>query len=264
MMTIMITSIKEYCQKRKEYIKDQIGKNQLKISLAAIQVGDNEASTRYLRNKKKDCEEVGIEFHWYYYGDDISEKELIQEIVDLQSEYTGIIVQLPLPEGINVKTIQQCIDPNKDIDGFNKLSKFNPCTPKGIVDYLRQGRGWEPQGQNVVIIGRSDIVGKPLARMMTDLDATVTLCHSKTQGLWDHIQNADLIVCAVGKPQFLNCYAIHVPVVDVGFNFDSSGKVCGDCFNIEGRDVTPVPGGVGLLTRLALLENLCQAAGVEL
>ena len=113
--------------------------------------------------------------------------------------------------------------------------------------------------KNATVIGRSDIVGKPLAEMLTDLDATVTLCHSKTKNIYNHIQTADIIFCAVGKAKFLNCYPIHVPVIDVGINFNEDGKLVGDCYNTEGRDVTPVPGGVGLLTRLALLENVVEA-----
>jgi methylenetetrahydrofolate dehydrogenase (NADP+)/methenyltetrahydrofolate cyclohydrolase len=125
------------------------------------------------------------------------------------------------------------------------------------MDYLEYC-GFDLCGKDVVIIGRSEIVGKPLARMMTDADATVTLCHSKSY-LEPHIKNADLIVCAVGKPQFLDCSKINVPVIDVGINFDENGKLCGDCYNSEGRDITPVPGGVGLLTRCALLDNVISA-----
>jgi methylenetetrahydrofolate dehydrogenase (NADP+)/methenyltetrahydrofolate cyclohydrolase len=119
---------------------------------------------------------------------------------------------------------------------------------------------WDPAGKNVTIIGRSDIVGKPLAKLMTDADATVTLCHSKTNHLYQHIFHADLLVTAVGKPKFINCYPIHIPEIDVGINFDENGKICGDCINTENKDVTPVPGGVGLMTRCMLLENVCKAA----
>jgi methylenetetrahydrofolate dehydrogenase (NADP+)/methenyltetrahydrofolate cyclohydrolase len=125
------------------------------------------------------------------------------------------------------------------------------------MDYLEYCQ-FDLSGKNVVIIGRSNIVGKPLAKLMTDKDATVTLCHSKTKRIHKHIENADLVVSAVGRPRFLNCYPIHVPVIDVGINF-VDGKMCGDCYNTEFRDVTPVPGGVGLLTRLALLDNVVEA-----
>lgn len=152
------------------------------------------------------------------------------------------------------------ISPEIDVDGFHPLSQFEPCTPKGIIDWLIKGCGWSLSGKRVIVIGRSEIVGKPLAKMLTDLDATVTLCHSKTVGL-DRIvedKDVDLIVCAVGKPKFLDMKKINCPVIDVGINFDENGKLVGDCWNIEGKEVTPVPGGVGLLTRVALLENVIK------
>lgn len=218
-------------------------------------MGENEASNRYVKNKKKDCEEVGIDCQWYWYPEDISEDELIAEIADLQPYIDGLMVQMPLPQHISAERVKTAISPEKDVDGFHPMSKFKPCTPKGIIDYLDYCRfGFE--GANVLVIGRSDIVGKPLAKMLTDRNSTVTLAHSKTKNLWRHIEQADLIICAVGKAKFLNCYAIHVPVIDVGINFDENGKMVGDCFNTEYRKVTPVPGGVGLLTRVALLENV--------
>ena len=171
--------------------------------------------------------------------------------------YDGIIVQLPLPPHIRSSIATAAIPAHKDVDGFRIDSEFEPATPKGIMDYLKYCE-FDLTGKDVVIIGRSDIVGKPLARMMTDADATVTLCHSKSK-LSSHIYHCDLIVSAVGKAGFLNCYPIHVPVIDVGINFNEQGKLVGDCVNIEGRDVTPVPGGVGLLTRAALLDNVIRA-----
>lgn len=263
-MTMILTqNIKEFCANKKAQIKEDIERDFVdakKPTLAVIQVGNNEASTRYIRNKKKDCEEVGISFEWYYYEETISEKELITEIKDLLPYVDGMIVQMPLPEHIDVDSIKLAIAPEKDVDGFHPMSWFNPCTPAGIVDYVVNGCGYDFTGKNVTIFGRSDIVGKPLAQMLTNRDATVTLCHSKSKDKWQFIDTADFIVTAVGKPAFLNCYAIHVPVVDVGINFDENGKLVGDCINTENRDVTPVPGGVGLLTRVALLENTLLAA----
>ena len=263
-MTMILTrNIKEFCANKKAQIKEDIERdfvNAKKPTLAVIQVGNNEASTRYIRNKKKDCEEVGISFEWYYYEETISENELITEIKDLLPYIDGMIVQMPLPEHINVDAIKLAIAPEKDVDGFHPMSWFNPCTPAGIIDYVVNGCGYDFTGKNVTIFGRSDIVGKPLAQMLTNRDATVTLCHSKSKDKWQFIETADFIVTAVGKPAFLNCYAIHVPVVDVGINFDENGKLVGDCINTENRDVTPVPGGVGLLTRIALLENTLLAA----
>lgn len=160
---------------------------------------------------------------------------------------------MPLPAHIDLEKVKSVIDPKKDIDGFTATSAFKACTPLGIMIYLAHC-GFKFKGANVVILGRSELVGKPLAEMMTNAHATVTLCHSATKNVWDFINSADLIVSAVGKVNFLNCYAIWCPVVDVGINFTKDGKMVGDCYNTEGREVTPVPGGVGLLTRCALLE----------
>ena len=264
-MTMILTkNIKEYCADRKLKIKNEIARDfsdfVKKPTLAVLQVGNVEASTRYIRNKKKDCEEVGINFEWYYYPVEITTEELVQEIKDLNDYVDGLIVQMPLPDHIDETAIKLAIDPKKDVDGFHPMSQFEPCTPTGIICYLIDGCDYNFTGKNVTIFGRSDIVGKPLADMLTRRDATVTLCHSKSKDKQQFIDTADLIVTAVGKPAFLNCYAIHVPVIDVGINFDENGKLVGDCINTENRDVTPVPGGVGLLTRVALLENTLLAA----
>lgn len=254
---MVLGNIKEYTKKLKEQFKDRIAAIGDAPKLAIIQVGNIEASNRYIKNKIKDCEEVGIIAHVYQYPEDITEHELCENIKLDQEHYDGVIVQLPLPPHIREKAVVAAIDSLKDVDGFHPDSPYDPATPAGIMKYLR-ACDYDVAGRDVVIIGRSNIVGKPLARMMTDADATVTLCHSKSK-LAAHIYHCDLIVTAVGKAGFLNCYPIHVPVIDVGINFDKNGKLCGDCFNTEGKDVTPVPGGVGLLTRCALLENVIHA-----
>lgn len=223
-------------------------------------MGNNEVSNRYIKNKKRDCEEVGIKFEWYYYPEEITTENLKTEIQDLMPYADGLIVQMPLPSHIDVSAIKLAIDPIKDVDGFHPMSLYKPCTPLGIINYLTKGCKYNLEGKNVVIFGRSDIVGKPLAQMLTDANATVTLCHSKSKDKYQYIKNADLVVSAVGKAGFLNCYSIYVPVIDVGINIDKNGKLIGDCINTENRDVTPVPGGVGLLTRVALLENTLLAA----
>ena len=264
-MAMELKDIKSYVNERKAALEYKIGLN-MKMrrwkdkapSLAIIQVGNNEASTRYVRNKVKDCNEVGITAEVYYYPENTTEFELVDEIEHLVEFYDGVMVQLPLPPHIRVEATVAAIPKEKDVDGFRYDSLFKPATPLGIVNYLDYC-GFDFEGKEVVILGRSDIVGKPLAQMMTDRDATVTLCHSKSK-LSNHIYRADLIVSAVGKAGFLNCYPIHVPVIDVGINFDANGKLVGDCINTENRDVTPVPGGVGLLTRVALLENTVLAA----
>ena len=254
---MVLGNIKEYTKALKEQFKNRIAAIGDAPKLAIIQVGNVEASNRYIKNKIKDCEEVGIIADVYQYPEDITEHELCENIKFDQEHYDGVIVQLPLPPHIREKVVVAAINPLKDVDGFHPDSPYNPATPGGIMKYLRACE-FDLAGKDVVIIGRSNIVGKPLARMMTDADATVTLCHSKSK-LSHHLYGADLIVTAVCKAGFLNCYPIHVPVIDVGINFDKDGKLCGDCFNTEGRDVTPVPGGVGLLTRCALLENVIDA-----
>ena len=254
---MVLGNIKEYTKELKEQFKERIAVIGDAPKLAIIQVGNVEASNRYIKNKVKDCEEVGITADVYQYPEDITEHELCENIKLDQPHYDGVIVQLPLPPHIREKAVVAAIDPMKDVDGFHIDSPYPPATPGGIMMYLKHCN-FDLVGKDVVIIGRSNIVGKPLARMMTDADATVTLCHSKSK-LSKHVYGCDLLVTAVGKAGFVNCYPLHMPIIDVGINFDENGKLCGDCFNTEGRDVTPVPGGVGLLTRCALLENVIRA-----
>ena len=254
--------IKEYVKKLKESFKERIKALPQRPKLVIFQVGDVEASNRYVRNKVKDCEEVGIEVEVRKFPETITQPQFTFKIARATSEndVDGIMVQLPLPQHLEGH-YKKAIPNFMDVDGFNAGSLFEPATPKGIMDYLKYC-GFEFCGKDVVIIGRSEIVGKPLARMMTDADATVTLCHSKSK-LGPHLENADLIVSAVGKEKFLDCGRLVVPVVDVGINFDKDGKMCGDCYNAQGKDVTPVPGGVGLLTRCALLDNVIRAKEIE-
>ena len=254
---MVLKEIKPYVKALKESYKERIAIIGEAPKLAIIQVGNVEASTRYVRNKVKDCEEVGIIADVYAFPENITEFELDDEINHLNEFYDGIIVQLPLPPHIREKVATAAIPAEKDVDGFKTDSCFDPATPKGIMDYLKYC-DYDVEGRDVVIIGRSDIVGKPLAKLMTDANATVTLCHSKSK-LSKYLYSSDLIITAVGKAGFLNCYPIHVPVIDVGINFNEEGKMVGDCINTEGRDVTPVPGGVGLLTRCALLDNVIRA-----
>lgn len=253
-------NIKEFCSDWKARLKDRLnGQGALYI----IQVGDNEVSTRYVRNKVKDAEEVGIKAEVLNFPENVTQETLEQSIIDIVDANVlnpaGIIVQLPLPAHIDKDKLTDLIPSRMDVDGFKYGSPYSPCTPLGIITYLK-ACNFNFDGADVVVIGRSEIVGKPIAQMLTDLNATVTLCHSHTKSLATHIYHCDLIICAVGKAKFLNCYPIYTPVVDVGINFDENGKICGDCFNTENRRVTPVPGGVGLLTRCALMENMALAA----
>ena len=258
-MDFSMLNIKEFCADWKASLKDRLnGQGALYI----IQVGDNEASTRYVRNKVKDAEEVGLEANVVKLPEDVTQEEAEQHLQNIVLENAsrpcGIIIQLPLPAHLDKDKLTDLIPFRMDVDGFKLGSPYFPCTPAGIVYYLN-ACNFRFDGAHVVIIGRSEIVGKPLAKMLTDMNCTVTLCHSHTKNLAQHIYHCDLIVCAVGKAGFLNCYPIYVPVVDVGINFNAEGKLVGDCVNTEGRQVTPVPGGVGLLTRCALMENMAKA-----
>ena len=255
--------MKEYAAMRKSQLKEYITQKSITPTLLIIRVGDNKASERYVRNKIKDCEEVGIAAIDAHLSEGISTIGLLDFIQENQYIYDGIIVQQPLPAHIDQEVINKIIDPKRDVDGFHPMSKFKPATAKGIVDY-HEWRNFDFESAKVTVIGRSDIVGKPLARMLTDKDCTVTLCHSKTlwEDIWNSVNNSNLTICAVGQPHFLDCSSLSIPVIDVGINFDREGKMCGDCFVWNGteRNVSPVPGGVGLLTRVALLENVVEAA----
>ena len=255
--------MKEYAEMRKAELKAEIAKHDRKPQLTIYQVGDDEASNRYIRNKIKDCEEVGIIACHVKCPEDVSAIDLILDIQKRQNYCDGIIVQQPLPEHMNVDAINGALTLRHDVDGFHPMSPYHPATAKGIVDYL-EWRDFHFEGAKVTIIGRSNIVGKPLARMLTDKDCTVTLCHSKSRwsDIWNSVCASDLVICAVGRAGFLDCSSLSIPVIDVGINFDEEGKLCGDCFVWNGtqRNVSPVPGGVGLLTRVALLENVVEAA----
>lgn len=268
MTTTLLTNIKEFTKDWKARLKDRLDGQA--ANLFIIQAGDVEASNRYVRNKVKDAEEIGIRAEVVKFPEDVAqetiETALHQIVYGADDVPTGIIIQLPLPAHLDKDRLTNMIPKEMDVDGFRGDSPFYPCTPLGIVEYLREC-GFPFEGSNVVVIGRSEIVGKPVAQMLTDLNCTVTLCHSKTKNIHTFINSADLVVCAVGKAKFLNCYAIHVPVIDVGINFivneEGKSQLVGDAFNTENRNVTPVPGGVGLLTRCALMENMVRAVEVK-
>lgn len=253
----------EYTQLGKKEIKEQISKSYNKPKLVVIQVGDNSASNSYIRGKEKDCNEVGIDFQLIKLPNKISEEELLNRIkyFNYDENTNELIVQLPLPKHINVNNIKQFISPNKDVDGFHKDSKFIPCTPLGIINYLKYNN-IEIKGKHVVVLGRSDIVGKPISKLMLKGNATVTICHSYTNNLKFYTQNADIIISAIGKPKFITKEYIssNKPIIiDVGINRDDNNKLCGDIdYDSVAKYcelITSVPKGVGLLTRLSLLEN---------
>jgi methylenetetrahydrofolate dehydrogenase (NADP+)/methenyltetrahydrofolate cyclohydrolase len=248
----MLEDIKQYVKDKKEDIKDRVRTAIITPSLLIIQTGDIEASNRYVRNKVKDCEEVGIIADVFKTNNN---PYVRSTIASLRDKYHGIIIQLPT----TIENPKLFIQPSQDVDGFINPN-INPCTPKGIIDYLAYCGYEDFSGKTVLIINRSDIVGKPLAKMFLERNATTIVAHSKTSNLKDLMAAADIIVTAVGKANFITKEMIRENqiVIDVGINFDENGKLCGDCEKGIGPNVTPVPGGVGLLTRVALLENIIE------
>lgn len=244
--------------------------------LAVILVGDNPASQVYVQHKVKDCEGAGMRSVLEKYDATISQAELLARIQALNEDPTihGILVQLPLPAHIDPQRVIETISPAKDVDGFHVQSAgalmvgqpgFKPCTPYGCMKML-ESIGYDPKGKHAVVIGRSNIVGKPMAMMLLQASATVTICHSATADLGHHTRQADIVVAAVGKRNVLTADMVKpgAVVIDVGMNRNDAGKLCGDV-DFEGvRQVagwiTPVPGGVGPMTRAMLLVNTIEAA----
>ena len=261
-------SCEEYAKEMKAELKEAISKLKHKPTLAIIQVGDNLASNSYVNGKKKDCEEVGINCIHVHLPSDVSEDAMVETIFGLNfnPNADGIIVQLPLPDHLDADRITNMIPKLKDVDGFKIDSPFDPCTPKGIIDWLEYNN-YDLEGIVACVIGRSKIVGKPLVNMLIDRGATVTCCNSKTLNLPDHTLHSDLVISAIGKPKCLSFWYFKdgQVVVDVGINRDANGKLCGDVDreNVLVENplayVTPVPKGVGLLTRVALLKNVYNA-----
>ena len=260
--TIMV--IKEYVKARKAELKDLIMKMDKKPTLVIVQINDDPASNAYVKGKLKDSAELGIDAKFIKLPESTTEKELLKLIGKLNKnkKLDGFLVQMPLPKHINEETIKLAISPDKDVDGFHPLSKLNPCTPQGIMNYLH-AENIELKGKNAVVIGRSNIVGKPMAKMLLAESSNVTVLHSKTsrKDFENYIANADIIVVATGKQGILDesyKYKKSAVIVDVGINRDETG-LHGDAVpNLPVALQTPVPGGVGLLTRLALMENLLK------
>lgn len=257
--------IVEFVKKRKEEIKKEINQIDKTISFLIIQVNDDEASNAYVKGKIKDASEVSINAILKRYQTSISEEELLKEIEKANNDDTisGIIVQMPLPKHIDEKKISLAISVKKDIDGFHPMSLFTPCTPKGIISYL-DAENFNYDGKNALVIGRSHIVGKPMFSLLLDKNCSVSIVHSHTkkEDLSFYIKHADLIVIAIGKTYFLDDsfeYKKEAYIIDVGINRTSDG-LKGDCKpSLPVKLQTPVPKGVGLLTRLSLLENILEA-----
>ena len=256
-------NIKEYVANRKLVLKEELKETNLRAVI--VQVGNVEASNRYVRNKIKDLEEVGIKTELLHFDEHISEEALLLAIKGLNNDefVTGYLVQLPLPKHISEEKVNLTIDPTKDIDGFHPLSKTVAATPLGVYNYLK-AMNYNFSGKNAVIIGRSHIVGRPMHKLLLDANMNVTILPTKTteEDKRFYLANADLIIVAAGKHGVLNrSYKLKetAVVLDVGINFSAEGKLIGDCE----RDLpvafqSPVPGGCGLLTRLAVIENLIK------
>ena len=243
-------SCKEYASECKEQLKKAIETKKRLLYrqpvLAVVQIGNDAASSSYIKGKLKDCEDVGMVCKHIY----LEENE--------NDTY-------PIPDKFDLPVLQNCISSEKDVDGFRKDSMFDPCTPKGIIGWLDDNK-YDYEGKKAIVIGRSNIVGKPLVNMLIEKGATVTSCNSMTKDLKVYTGNADLIISAIGKPKYFSSsyFYTNQVIVDVGINRDENGKLCGDIDYDDVRRwgntyVTPVPGGVGLLTRVALLQNTFEA-----
>ncbi|PLS15308.1 bifunctional methylenetetrahydrofolate dehydrogenase/methenyltetrahydrofolate cyclohydrolase FolD [Bacillus sp. M6-12] len=246
--------------------------------LAVVLVGDNQASQTYVKMKQKACEELGMHSLLEKYPSSLSQQELLEKIAELNEDSAihGILVQLPLPNHIDEKAIIEAISPEKDVDGFHPVSigrlmtgqdTFYPCTPYGVMVMLDH-IGYEIEGKHVVVVGRSNIVGKPAGQLFLNKNATVTYCHSKTKDLKQFTKQADILVAAVGRNDTIR--AEHVKegavVIDVGMNRDAEGKLCGDVSFEEVKQIasyiTPVPKGVGPMTITMLMFNTLKAAKI--
>ena len=247
------------------------------VALAVIQVGNDPASSVYVRNKKKACEYIGIRS--YELPEETTEDALIELIEKLNKDETvnGILVQLPVPKHIDPDKIIRTISPEKDVDGFHPQNVgklvigeegFVSCTPAGVIQLLKRS-GIEISGKNCVVVGRSNIVGKPMALLMLRENATVTIAHSKTKNLKELCQTADILIVAIGKPQFITADYVKegAVVIDVGIHRDENNKLCGDVRYEEVAEkasaITPVPGGVGPMTIAMLMSNCVESLDRE-
>lgn len=245
-------------------------------ALAVILVGDDSASQVYVRNKIKACEDTGIRSLEFRMPAETTQQQLLAKIAELNADENvdGILVQLPLPKQINADAVISAIDPAKDVDGFHVANAgalvtgkqgFVPCTPFGVMRLIEKS-GVDPRGKSAVIVGRSNIVGKPMALLLLAADATVTVAHSRTPDLCAVTRNADILVAAVGRAKLIKADMVKpgAVVIDVGMNRDENGKLCGDVDFSEVKaiagSITPVPGGVGPMTIAMLMQNTALAA----
>lgn len=269
---LISTQVKDEC-------KERVAKEGLDVTLAVIQVGNDPASTVYVGNKKKACEYIGIRSLSYELPEETTEEELLSLVEKLNEDASvhGILVQLPLPKHIDEDRVIQTISPKKDVDGFHPQSVgalsigqpgFVSCTPAGIIQLLKRS-GVEMEGKECVIVGRSNIVGKPMALLMLRENATVTICHSRTKNLQEVTKRADILIVAIGKPKFITSEYVKegAVVIDVGIHRNENNKLCGDVDfdDVEpiASAITPVPGGVGPMTIAMLMNNCVEAKGIQ-
>lgn len=275
----MIISGKDISLKIKNQLKLEVAKIQESYSrlpkLTVILVGDNHASQTYVKNKERGCDYIGIKSEVLKHEASFSEAELLKEIESLNKDESvdGILVQLPLPKHIDEQKVLNAIAPSKDVDGFHPDNIANlflgkkslvPCTPKGMLVLLEE-IGYDLTGKEVVVVGRSNIVGKPVALLCLHNNATVTIAHSKTENLKEVCRRADVLIAAIGKPKFITRDYIKegAIVLDVGINRDENNKLCGDVDFDDVKDIvsgiTPVPGGIGPMTITMLMQNTLEA-----
>ena len=266
-------------KKIRETLKNEVeGLKKININpkLAVIMVGDNSASQIYVRNKSKACNEIGIEFEEHLLPENTTQNELIDLIEKLNNrkEINGILLQSPIPDALDINEAFRKISPEKDVDGFNPINvgklvlnqnTFISCTPFGIIKLLEE-YGISIEGKQAVIVGRSNIVGKPMSSCLLNKNATVTICHSKTKDLPSITKQADILVAAIGKSEFITEDMVKegAVVIDVGINRDENGKLKGDVdfenVSKKASYITPVPGGVGPMTIAMLMYNVVKAA----
>lgn len=247
--------------------------------LAVVIVGDDPASRVYVNNKKKACELVGFHSEEYALSAETTQEELLSLVKELneKKDINGILVQLPLPKHLDDKAVIEAINPLKDVDAFHAVNvgkimlgeyDFLPCTPAGVMEMLHY-YNIEVSGKNCVVIGRSNIVGKPMAMLLLHENGTVTICHSRTKNLAEICSKADILVAAVGRPKFVTADMLKegAVVIDVGMDRDGNGKLCGDVDFENVKDkcsyITPVPGGVGPMTIATLMKNTVKAAKIQ-
>lgn len=275
---LLSLKIKEELKYKIDYLKNKDNRIQFLCKIAIIQVGNNKASSLYVNNKKKTFDELGIEYIHYHLSDNVAEYELIHLIKELNetNSVTGIFVQLPLPKHISEYKVCRTIDKDKDIDCFNPEnignlylnidSRFKPCTPAGIIELLKSNNV-QLEGKECVILGRSNIVGKPLSLMLLQENASVTILHSKSQNIKEITKRADILISAIGKPKYIDDTFIKpgAVVIDVGINRDENNKLCGDVDFDKVYPIcsliTPVPGGIGPMTVTMLCRN-CFNSGI--